>query len=133
MAIDVGERRIGVAVSDELGMIATPLAVLPVAGRRTDIPALAALAEREGVVGIVVGLPIRDDGVRTAYTEKVERFARRLAAATPLPVRLHDERYTTWEALQRRAGRRRGPDDAEAAAVLLESFLAEQRSSAGGA
>lgn len=121
----MGDRRIGVAVSDELGLIATPLTVLPAAGRRTDIPAVVALAEREGVVGIVVGLPIRDDGAWTEQTAKAERFARRLAAATTLPVRLHDERYTTWEAQQRRAGRRRGPDDAEAAAVLLESFLAE--------
>ncbi|GIW05355.1 MAG: putative pre-16S rRNA nuclease [Dehalococcoidia bacterium] len=122
----MGDRRIGLAVSDELGVIATPLAVLPAAGRKVDIPAIVALAEREGVAGIVVGLPIRDDGARTEQTDKAERFARRLAAATSLPVRLHDERYTTWEAQQRRAGRRRGgPDDAEAAAVLLESFLAD--------
>jgi putative Holliday junction resolvase len=131
--VDLGDRRIGVAVSDELGLIATPLTVLPAAGRRVDIPALVALAEREGVVGIVVGLPIRDDGARTEHTAKAERFARRLAAATALPVRLHDERYTTWEARQRRAGRRHGPDDAEAAAVLLESFLAERTSRDRGA
>jgi putative Holliday junction resolvase len=117
--VDVGDRRIGVAVSDELGMIATPLTILQARGRKHDIPALAQLAAREGAVGIVVGLPIRDDGAVTEQTEKAERFARRLAAATDLPVELHDERFTTWEA----ANRGRGDDDV-AAAVLLESFLA---------
>ena len=127
LAVDFGERRIGIAVSDELELLATPLQVLPARGQRHDIPAILALAEQEGVIGIVVGWPLRDDGARTEVTERAERFARRLAAQTTLPVVLHDERFTTWEARQRRGRRARGPDDAAAAAVLLESFLATRR------
>ncbi|MFN8532702.1 MAG: Holliday junction resolvase RuvX [Dehalococcoidia bacterium] len=129
--MDFGRRRIGLAVSDELGILATPLVVLQARGWRTDVPAIIAQAGREGVTGIVVGLPIRDDGERTEQTESAERFARRIADATELPVLLHDERFTTWEANQRREGRRRRADDAEAAAVLLESFLAGRRQAVG--
>ncbi len=131
--MDYGGKRIGLAVCDELGILSTPLTVLETRGRRTDVPAILAIAEREHAVGIVVGLPIRDDGARTEQTETCARLAAKLAEAAPIPVELHDERFTTWEANQRRAGKRRtGPDDAEAAAVLLESFLRGRQAAESG-
>lgn len=122
LGVDIGGRRIGIARSDPTGTLASPVQVLLAKGRKTDIPAVAALATREEVVGIVVGWPVRDDGAITEQTRKAERFAAALAELIDLPVVLHDERFTTWEAEQRRPG----ATDADAAAVLLEDFLARR-------
>jgi putative Holliday junction resolvase len=129
LGVDFGDRKIGIARTDPTRTLASPIEVLPAKGWKTDVPAILARAARESAVGIVVGLPIREDGVETAQTEKTRRFIDRLRAAAKIPVFVHDERYTSWEAGQRRISRKAGKrsklaEDAEAAAIILESFLA---------
>jgi len=135
VGLDVGERRIGVAVSDVTGTLARPLAVLRPSG--LDVDALdvvageiARLAEEEdGVGAIVVGLPRRLDGTPTDMTPRVEQFARQLGTRTSLPVSLQDERLSSREAESRLAVRdkdwrsRKARLDAAAAAVMLQDYL----------
>jgi putative Holliday junction resolvase len=135
VGLDIGERRIGVAVSDVTGTLARPLRVLRAAG--LDVDALdvvaveiARLAEEEdGVGAIVVGLPRRLDGAPTEMTPRVEQFARNLGAKTSLPIALQDERLSSREAESRLALRdkdwrsRKARLDAAAAAVILQDYL----------
>jgi putative Holliday junction resolvase len=134
LALDVGDRRVGVAVTDPLRLIATPLDVVE---RRTDDDALAAivrLAREAQAVAVVVGLPLLPSGDRGEQAVKVEAFAAVLADRLGLPLGYWDESYTTLEAASRRRSRsapgrrqRSDPLDAEAAAVILEEWLAAHR------
>ena len=133
--LDVGGRRIGVAVSDPSGTLARPVGVLRVAG--LDASAVAAVAteiarleaDDEDVVTIVVGLPRRLDGSANAMTAPVEAFAAALARRTTRAVVLQDERLTSVEAESRLALRekdwrvRKARLDAAAAAVILQDYL----------
>lgn len=135
VAFDVGERRIGVAVSDASCTLARPLGTLHVSGLNagavksaaTEVTRLA--AEDDGIARIVVGLPRRLDGSPNEMTPRVERFARDLAAATKLPVTLQDERLSSHEAESRLGQRekdwrvRKKRLDAAAAAVILQDYL----------
>ena len=135
MGLDVGERRIGVAVSDVTGTLARPLAVLRPSGLDVDAldmvaSEIARLAEEEdGVGAIVIGLPRRLDGTPTDMTLRVELFARQLGTRTSLPVSLQDERLSSREAESRLAVRdkdwrsRKARLDAAAAAVILQDYL----------
>src|SRR4029450_13403413 len=103
VGLDIGERRIGVAVSDATGTLARPLGVLRPTGLDIDaldvvVGASAPLAgEEDGVGAIVVGLPRRLDGTPTEMTPRVEQFARALGAKTSLPVALPEERLSGRE------------------------------------
>lgn len=123
LALDLGSVRIGVAVCDEAGMLATPLGVLrrhPT--RAQDYAEIAALVNRERVAGVLVGLPVDQAGGRQARW--VRRYAGRLAAALPVPVAFWDETLSTADARALLAeGAGRAPVDAVAAAVLLNEFL----------
>ncbi len=120
MALDHGAARTGVAVSDATGTLATPLeTVARVDGDAGFARLLALIAEQHPDV-IVVGLPVSLDGRERAQAARARAFARRLAAATPLPVTTYDERFTTRVAAQRGG---RAPEDARGAAVILEDFL----------
>ena len=130
LAVDVGSVRTGLAVSDELGILASPLPAL----RRTesirkDARAIAQTAEQLAVETIVVGLPLGLDGTEGAAAAMAREMAARVSRYTRIPVVLHDERWTTAEASERlrQAGvdsrRARGLVDSQAAAVLLESYL----------
>ena len=135
MGLDVGERRIGIAVSDATGTLARPLGVLRPSGLdvdavdvvMTEIARLA--AEEDGLGAIVVGLPRRLDGTATHLTPRVEQFARLLAIETSLPVTLQDERLSSREAESRLAlndrnwRSRKARLDAAAAAVILQDYL----------
>jgi putative pre-16S rRNA nuclease len=135
VGLDIGERRIGVAVSDATGTLARPLRVLRPAGLDIDaldivIQEIARLAgEDDGVGAIVVGLPRRLDGTPTEMTPRVEQFARALGAKTSLPVTLQDERLSSREAESRLALRdkdwrsRKAKLDAAAAAIILQDYL----------
>jgi len=135
VGLDVGERRIGVAVSDVSGTLARPLTVLRPSGLEADAvdvvsAEIARLArEEDGVAAIVVGLPRRLDGTPTDMTPRVEQFARQLGAKTSLPVTLQDERLSSREAESRLALRdkdwrsRKARLDAAAAAVILQDYL----------
>ena len=135
MGLDVGERRIGVAISDPSGTLARPVGVLRSAGLEVDAVHVAAgevarlAAEEDGVGAIVVGLPRRLDGTATEMTTRVEQFARRLESKTALTVTLQDERLSSREAESRLAIRekdwrvRKARLDAAAAAVILQDYL----------
>lgn len=135
VGFDIGERRIGVAVSDVTGTLARPLGVLRPSG--LDVDALDVVAteiarlagQEDGVGAIVVGLPRHLDGSPTDMTPRVEQFARQLRAKTSLPVTLQDERLSSREAESRLALRdkdwrsRKARLDAAAAAVILQDYL----------
>lgn len=135
VGLDVGERRIGVAISDATCTLARPAGVLRPAGLERDAVALAAAevarlaAEDDGVGTLVVGLPKRLDGSPSDMTARVEAFAAALHEHTRLPVILQDERLSSREAESRLALReknwrvRKEKLDAAAAAVILQDYL----------
>jgi len=139
VGLDVGARRIGVAISDVTGTLARPVDVLAVAS--PGAPAVTAVAERlaafaaeeDGVEGIVVGLPRRLDGSPNDMTARVEAFANALRSRTGRPVALQDERLTSVEAERLLAVRqkdwrvRKARLDAAAAAVILQDYLDARR------
>ena len=129
LALDLGTRRIGLAVSDEGGTFAFPAGVVERRGRRRDLDAVAEVARERGAARILVGLPLHLDGREGRGAEEARRFARDLAQRTGLPVDLFDERLTTRQAaaglreLGVRPSRRRGDLDAASAAILLRTWL----------
>ena len=100
LAIDYGRKRIGLAVSDEMRLVARPLETLERKNRRDDVKRLREIARAHGARRIVVGHPLRLDGTRGEMAEEVERFAVRLQKQLGLPVVLVDERLTSWQAEQ---------------------------------
>jgi len=133
LAIDVGTKRIGIAVSDELGMTAQPVLTLERRrSRREDLRSIARLCRRFGVAGIVVGNPIRLTGEISPQAAKVHAFALELGELAGLPIHLWDERLTTHEAhkLLYEAGqarhRHRFVVDQVAATLILQGFLDKQ-------
>lgn len=135
LGIDVGRARIGVARSDPHALLATPLETVQRDVRgQADIERILALAAETEAMELVVGLPIGLSGHRTASTDDAEEFARHLAAASALPVRLVDERLSTTQAQGqlRAAGKKtkhtRGVIDQAAAVVILQHALDAERS-----
>jgi putative Holliday junction resolvase len=133
LGVDVGDVRIGVARSDPSGLIATP--VETVARGKGDLERLRALAEEEGAVEVVVGLPRSLSGGEGPAAAKVREFATALAGVLlPVPVRLCDERLSTVtaESVLRERGRkgqkRRAVVDQAAAVVILQNALDTERS-----
>jgi putative pre-16S rRNA nuclease len=130
LAIDWGERRIGLAISDPAGIIASPAGVIVRRqGKRPPIAELVRRVETLEARGVVMGLPIDGEGNETPRSHECRRVAAELARRTALPVALLDERYTTAAALRgvREMGGsirdRKGEVDALAAAVLLQQAL----------
>jgi putative Holliday junction resolvase len=136
LGIDAGERRVGVALSDELWLLARPVAVYDRRGTGLApvLDALAALARSEGVTQVVVGLPLNADGSEGRQAKRARDFARTAERVVGLPATMWDERLSTQEAesivrAQGRATRRArhtGEIDAIAAAVILQDFLDAQ-------
>lgn len=138
LGLDIGSRRIGVAVSDELGLTAQPVLTLErrSSGRtisRDDLRSLARLCRRFGVVGIVVGNPVHLSGESSPQAAKTQAFAAELGELTGLPIHLWDERLTTREAHQilYQAGHERQKHrqvvDQVAATLILQLFLDKGR------
>ncbi len=133
MGLDVGDRRIGVALSDSVGILATPFGIVEQADDESAVAEIVEVARREEVAVIVVGLPRMMSGRLGTQAEKVQAFADMLRRATDLPVEFRDERLSTVTA-KRLVGRRRERksrrkvryDDA-AAAVILQYYLDEVR------
>ncbi len=129
MALDLGEKRIGVAVSDESQVLARSYAVVQRTSRQADFRRLAEIAATEQVVYLLVGLPIRLDGTEGPLAAWVRDYAADLAAHLQLPYQLWDESFTTREAQAslrargKRAHQQRDWIDAVAAAMLLQNFL----------
>jgi putative Holliday junction resolvase len=128
LALDPGERRVGIAVSDPNGSIAVPVGVYLRRGK-DDGSELAAVAQREAAELIVVGLPISLDGTEGPQALLARRFGATIAAESCLPVVFWDERYSTKEAtrLAIEAGgsrrKRKAGIDARAATVMLQDYL----------
>lgn len=134
LAVDYGERRIGLAVSDPTGTIASPAGhIVRRPGKRPPLAEIIRRAEHLGARGFVLGLPLDEAGEDTPRAMEVRRIAVELERRTGLPVQLIDERFTTAAALRavRELGGstrgRKGDVDALAATVLLQHALAFSR------
>jgi putative Holliday junction resolvase len=134
MAIDWGDRRIGLAISDPRGVIASPAGFIPRrAGKRPPLAKIVEQARQLGATAFVLGLPLDENGDDTPRATEVRAVAAELARRTGFPVELVDERYTT--AAARRAVRalggrpedRPGDIDALSATVLLQHALGRAR------
>lgn len=130
LAVDWGDKRIGLALSDELGFMASPAGVITRRlGKRPPIAELMKRAEELGAQGYVFGLPIDPSGAETDRSREVRDVTAKLASRQSLPIRLVDERFTTSAALRtirEQGGSTRGRKDdvdALAAALLLEGVL----------
>lgn len=129
MAIDPGEKRIGVAISDETGSLARGHSVIKHESLKLDCQKIAELAHLNGVSKIIVGNPIGEDGEERPQTRHAQKVAESLAECSDLPVELWDESGSTQKARQNRleAGvkrdKRGGHLDEVAAAVILQSWL----------
>jgi putative Holliday junction resolvase len=137
LAVDWGERRIGLAVSDPEGIIATGLETLHSRSEETAVAQIAEVAREYEVARIVVGLPLLMSGERGSAAEDAQRFADLLSARTGLAVDTYDERLTSALSERRlrevgvRTGHARARVDQGAAVALLESYLLRLRSRAG--
>ena len=138
LALDLGSRRIGMAVSDPERSLAFPAGHLDRVEARRDLEALHALAQEREISRIVVGLPLHLDGGAGEAAQSAREFAEALARVTAVPVDLFDERWTTREALRSlrdsapKRRRRKGEVDAVAATLLLQSWLARAGGAASG-
>lgn len=139
LAIDYGRQRMGLALSDALGLTSRPLATLPRTNRRDDLRRLREIVRQHEVRRIVVGHPLHLDGTAGEMAAEAARFAARVEKELSLPVELVDERLSSWEAEQTlRAGKqvscrkrrpRAGAVDPLAAAVILRDYLERGRAS----
>jgi putative Holliday junction resolvase len=138
LALDVGDARIGVALSDETETLASGLRTLRSLGPRKDAQQVAALVREHAVGEVVVGLPLRLDGSRGPQAEKVTAFVERLRRVLRIPVATRDERLTSVEASERLAeagvrGRaRKARLDQAAACLVLQELLDERKAMAVG-
>ena len=132
--MDLGERRIGVAVGDPTGTVARPVTTIVHTSRQDDFEAIARLVDEYEVECVVVGLPLSLDGTEGPQARRTRRYAERLAQALNVPIEFWDERYSSVRAEEilrgkkKKKGRKnrrraRGDVDATAAAVFLQSFL----------
>ena len=138
LAIDYGEKRIGLAVSDEMEITARGISVIERKSKKADMEAIAAAISECGAGAVVVGYPLRLDGTAGIQCEKVDRFIASLKAAIPVPVIAWDETLSTKEAeeLMREAGvkrkKKRGMVDRIAAAFILQDYLNHKARHGGG-
>ncbi|MBA2272117.1 MAG: Holliday junction resolvase RuvX [Chthoniobacterales bacterium] len=138
LGVDFGQARIGVAVSDELGMLAHPLETIPAARLDAAAKRIAELAREKDAEQVVLGMPRHMNGDIGAAAAEVTTFAERLRALLPCPVVMWDERLTTTAAHRalRDSGRKirdtRGVVDQVAAQMILQGYLDKQQGAAGG-
>lgn len=144
LGLDIGERRIGVAISDPEERLAVPLMTVACREYAVDVRAIADLAEREQVGALVLGLPLSLDGRAGPQAQRVRDFGRALAETVSQPIEFWDERFSSVEAERllsqaasaESSGRRgrsrpRAEQDALAAAIILQSFLDSRRQRGG--
>ena len=136
LAVDYGERRVGIALSDPTGTIAQPLTVLQRrAGKRPPVQAIANLIAQHEVAHLVVGLPLTLEGEENAWTREVRDFGDKVAARAGVGVTFADERLSSVAAeravrsfgLPRRERERKERIDAAAAVLILQGFLDQKK------
>ncbi len=131
LGLDIGDKRIGVALSDPQGILASPFTIINRKDERLDIEAIVDIVNQQQVKQIVVGLPRSMDGSIGKQAEKVEAFTQRLSDHTEVPVEFRDERLTTVsakrlrQAVNRKKTREKVRHDAIAAALILQGYLDE--------
>lgn len=127
LGLDVGERRIGLALGDTIGRLATPLTTLNVDG--TEIVKLQRVLLEHNIAGLVIGLPRNMSGEETLQTSAVRQFASRRLSGFALPIHFQDESLTSVQAEQelqkRKKAHTKGEVDALAASLILQDFLEE--------
>ena len=133
VAFDIGDKRIGVAATDPLGMMALPLETYLRKNTADDVKYLAALAKERGADTIVCGMPVNFDGSESVQTVKTRKFVELLKEETDIPIVLEDERFTTLEARRNlidadmRRDKRKQVIDKVAASYILENYLEKQK------
>lgn len=129
LGLDVGDTRIGVALSDELGVAAHPLCTLTRKNRKVDLIAISDLVSIHKVECVVIGLPISLDGSIGTQAEKIQKFAKRLEHVIDIPIEFQDERFTTAEAeeilheLNKDAKAQKELIDEVSAVIILDDYL----------
>ena len=134
LGLDVGEKRIGVAVCDETQTLARPLLTLKRASKKEDFAKLAALCHEHAIEKVIVGLPKTLRGEEGPQAQRVRRYAGELQAALGLPIEFWDERFSSVDAQERLASssrrpRAKGEIDSAAAAIILQEYLDEMNNS----
>ncbi len=131
LGLDVGDKRIGVALSDPQGLLASPLTIINRRDETVDIKAIIDIVSQHQVGQIIVGLPRSMDGSLGQQAEKVKTFTQKLCSYTDVPVEFRDERLTTvsakrlMRAAKTKRNRKKAQDDAIAAALILQGYLDE--------
>jgi putative holliday junction resolvase len=138
LALDVGDARIGVAVSDPTELLATPLNIIKRLNAASDMQVVQRLIGEQGAGKLVMGLPIALEGGEGMQAEKVRAFAAQLGSAIAIPIEMYDERFSTVTAREymresgkKKRGRGKQHDDDIAAAVILQNYLDEKRERRG--
>lgn len=128
LALDIGDERIGVAVSDEEGQLARPLTIIARRAGPSSFRRLAQMIAELGIGTLVVGLPLREDGTPGKQVRSTEAYVSGLRQHVSIPIVFHDERNTTAAArsLMGKRARRRGHLDDVAAAIILQDYLDDQ-------
>jgi len=128
LALDIGDKRIGLAAGNDSARLARPLRVITRRSKNEDFDAIARAVQEVGADELLVGLPLNMDGSEGPQAKSVRKYAERLRRRLEMPLRFHDERLTSFIADQILAQRsrkkaRQQPNDAIAAAAILQSFL----------
>jgi putative Holliday junction resolvase len=128
LALDVGEKRVGVALCDETQTLARPLLTLRRASKKEDFARLAAVCREHAIEKVIVGLPKTLRGEEGPQAQRVRRYALELQAALNLPIEFWDERYSSVDAQERltsssRKVRAKGDIDSAAATIILQEYL----------
>jgi putative Holliday junction resolvase len=133
LGLDVGDVRIGVALSDELGVAAHPLCTLTRKNRKVDLLAIADLVAIHKVGRVIIGLPVSLDGSIGTQAEKVQKFAQRLEHVIDIPIEFQDESFTTAEAedilreLNKDTKEQKELIDEVSAVIILTDYLKQIR------
>ena len=133
LGLDIGDIRIGVALSDELGVAAHPLCTLTRKNRKVDLIAISDLVSIHKVKRVIIGLPISLDGSIGPQAEKIQKFAKRLAQVIDIPIEFQDERFTTAEAeeilrdLNKDREEQKELIDEVAAVIILTDYLNQNK------
>ena len=131
LGLDIGDKRIGVALGDPQGILASPLTIINRSNDRADIEAIVNIVSQNQVGRIIVGLPLSMDGRIGKQAEKVKAFTRELGNHTEVPLAFRDERLSTVSAkrlMQTVRKTRKTRHDAMAAALILQGYLDEAHS-----